>query len=97
MQVAAHDKANDRQQCADGEGNAPAPDPELVSRQEYLLQEQQHQDGAELSADQCHVLEARVEAAAFLIGHFGEIGGAGAVLAPEAQSLDDGAPMPMLA
>ena len=39
-------------------------------------------------ADQRHVLEARIEAAVLFVGHLGEIGGAGAVFAAEAQALD---------
>ena len=35
--------------------------------QEHLLQQQQHENGAQLAADQRHVLEAGVEAAMLLV------------------------------
>ena len=88
MQVAPHDQRDDRQQRADDERDAPAPGLQLLGGEEHLLQEQQDQDGAQLAADQRHVLEARVEAAVLLVGDLGEVGGAGAVLAAEAQALD---------
>ena len=58
MQIAPHYSGKDREQDADHEGNAPAPGPQFFGRQEYLLQQQQHNDGGELAADQGDVLKA---------------------------------------
>jgi hypothetical protein len=69
--------------------NTPAPGADFVVGEKDFLQHQEDQQRADLAADQGDVLEARIEAAMALIGHFGEIGGAGAVFAAEAQALDD--------
>ncbi len=89
MQAAPHHHGNDGQHGADGERNAPTPRPHLFRGQEELLQHQQHEDGAELTSDERHVMKAHVEAAVLMVGHFREVCGAGAVLAAEAQTLDD--------
>ncbi len=87
VHVAAHEIDDDGEPGADRERNAPAPGLELLRRQQQLLQDEQHQHGEELAADQRHVLEARVEAAVLGMRHLGKIGGAGAVLAAQAQPL----------
>ena len=57
-QSAAHDGGENGQKTADREGNAPAPIPQLLGRQQPLLEDEQHEDGAELAADQRDILEA---------------------------------------
>ncbi len=89
VQAASHDRGDDRQRRPDDERDAPAPGAQLLGGEKDLLQQEQHNDGAELPADQGDVLEARIEAAMAAIGDLGEIGRAGAVLAAEAQPLDD--------
>jgi hypothetical protein len=89
VQVAPHHERHDRQHRADDERDAPPPRAQLLGGQEHLLQEQQHEDRAQLAADQRHVLKARIEAAMLLVRDLGEIRGARAVLAAEAQALDD--------
>ena len=104
LQVATHDSGEDGQKTADRKRNAPAPIPQLLGREQPLLQDEQHQDGAELSADQRDVLEARVEPPVFLAGDFAQIGGAGPIFPSEAEALGmraaantTGAMTPMLA
>lgn len=77
--VAPHEGGHDGQQRADHEGDAPAPIHQLLVSQEHVLQQQQHQDRAELAADQRHILEAGIEAAVLGVGDLGQVGGAGAV------------------
>jgi hypothetical protein len=89
VQIAPHQGRDDREHGTERKWHAPAPGPDLLSREKHLLQEKQHEDGAELPADQGHVLEAGVEAAILLVGDLTEIGGAGAVFAAEAQPLQD--------
>ena len=88
VQVAPHRERDDRQQRADDERDAPAPRLQLIRREEHLLQEQQDKDGAQLAADQRHVLKAGIEAAVLLVGDLGQVGGAGAVFAAKAQALN---------
>jgi len=89
VQAAPHHGGKDCQARADHEGNAPAPGLQFLRRQEHLLEKQQHDDRSELAADQRDVLEAGIEAAMPGVGDFGEVGGAGAIFAAEAQALDD--------
>ena len=87
--MSAHREGNDGQHGANHERYAPAPDLQLIRCEEYLLQQKQDQDCANLSADQRYVLEARVKPTMILIRDFSEIRGAGAILPTEAQSLND--------
>jgi hypothetical protein len=58
VKIASHQQGDNRQQRADDERNPPSPGPQLFRRQKHLLEQQQHQDRAQLAADQRHVLEA---------------------------------------
>jgi hypothetical protein len=62
---------------------------QFLRRQEHLLQQQQHDDGRELAADQRDILKAAIEAAMLGTGDLAQIGRAGAVLAAQTQALDD--------
>ena len=89
VQVPPHEQCGAGQQGADAERDSPTPGSELRGRQQQLLEHQQHEDGAQLSADERHVLEARIETAVLLVGDLAEIRRARAVLASEAQALGD--------
>ena len=52
MQVAPHEKGDDGEHSADGKWDAPAPGPQLIRRQKHLLQQEQDEHGAQLTADQ---------------------------------------------
>ena len=88
LQAGLDPEHHDGQHPADGEGNAPSPVLEL-SLGQCMLQNQQHQGRRELAHDQGHVLEAGPEPAAGLAGHLGHVGGAGAILAADGETLDD--------
>ena len=89
LQIAPHDQRDDRECRADEEWNAPAPGADLVIGEKHLLQHEQHEQCADLTPDEGHVLEARIETAMAPIRHLGEIGRAGSVFAAEAQPLHD--------
>ena len=89
VQIAAHRKSNDSEHRADDERYAPAPCLQLIRCEEYLPQEKQDEDRANLAADQRNVLEARVEASIPFIGDLGKIRRAGTVFPSKAQPLDD--------
>ncbi len=89
LQVLPHHRGDDGEAGTDDEGDAPAPGADLIVGQEHPLEQQQHDQRAQLAADERDVLEARIEAAVALVGHLGQVGGAGAVFPAEAQPLDD--------
>ena len=72
---------------ADHERNAPAPRLQFAGRQR-LLQDHEHEQRAQLAADQRHVLERREEAAAALQRHLAHVGRARAVFATHRQPLE---------
>ena len=73
--------------AADGERDTPAPLAEVALGHD-VLQDDQHQQGQHLAADQGDVLEAGEEAAALGGGSLGHVRGAGAVLAAHREALD---------
>jgi hypothetical protein len=83
MQIASHHQRDSGEQRANEKRNAPAPLPYLLGAQENLLQEQQHEQCADLAANQGHILKARIETTVALVGHLGQIGCAGAVFAAQ--------------
>jgi hypothetical protein len=89
VEVAAHHRGDDGEQRADDEGNPPAPGANLIGRQEDILQSEEDENRAQLSADQRHILEARIEAAMPLVGNLGQVGGARAVFSAQAEPLND--------
>ena len=87
MQASTHRHGDDGEQGADDERDAPAPRAELRGGEEDLLEQQQHENRAELSADERHVLKARIEPAVLRVGDFGQVGRARAVFAADTETL----------
>ncbi len=83
------DGGDNGEQRADKERDAPAPRANLITRQENMLKDKQHNDRAELPTDQRNVLKTRIKPPIPLIRDLHEIGGACPIFPTKAQALNN--------
>src|SRR5206468_946378 len=78
-----------REQGAYEKGHPPSPVVQLGIAEHPLLENQLHTKGQDLSADQGHILEARIKTTSLWGGHLSQVSGRSAIFSPYTQSLDD--------